>query len=555
VGWREAWRLSDAPYTEIAFQAIYALRQGNLPSSTPDDELADRARRRVAQSKIMVSFVLGLVAVGTYFFLSPPVEDALGGGLPRGLYVAGVLDGVLVLELALVWWTGLQILPTFLGTAALTLLETMPVEEGTLDRVGAILVFRLFDAPAITCLVLTPIAVALALDSPLAGLAIIPGVVAVVAVAVALSLLTGRFFVRRVQGARGGGRQSLVRWSYLLLWAIPAFAMYGFVTFSGQFFALIQQLWYYGPAPAFAALVLSFPFPFAALSASAPSAQGVTAPTAIDPLWAIFGTIVYLEVVVALLAWLVRAPRRLVRTTPEAGGVARAGDLRLFPSSPSWAVLRKDIRTASRTPGYAFLILLPLLDAVAIGFWTVVNPSNGDTFNLGVAAVATAALLATFFGPAFFAIEVMGYSYARTLPLPDRSVLLGKVLLVAILYVIASTLVLGLTLFRFFQPWLFIAFIAAEFPGVIAASLLELGLLFREARRRGLPIVNLYSGAWYATMVAIPGVLVASVPLVAFEFLRQGPALITFPSMGALALVELAVAGLFTLGLPGRGSP
>jgi predicted permease len=554
VGWRDAWRLSEAPYTEIAFQAIYALRQGNLPSSTPEDELASKARRRVTQSKLMVSFVLGLVGIGTILFLSPRVEMALGGGLPRGLYIAGVLDGVLVLELALVWWTGLQILPTFLGSSSLTLLETMPVDERTLDRVAAVLVFRLFDAPALTCLIVTPIVVGWALSSPLAGFAMFLGVVAVVSVAIALALLTGRFFVRRIQGARGGGNQSLVRWSYLLLWAIPAFAMYGFVTFSGQYFALVQQLWYYGPAPAFTAFVLSFPFPFALLSASAPTLHGAAPTTTVDPLFGLFGAAAYLEGVGVLLLWLVQAPRRLVRSTPEAGGSARVGDLKLFPSSASVAILVKDLRTASRTPGYAFLILLPLLDAVAIGFWTVVNPTNGNTFNLGIAAVTTAALLATFFGPAFFAIEVMGYSYARTLPLPDRTVLIGKVLMVAIIYTIASGLVLGLTLIRFFDPWLFLAFILAEFPAVVAASFLELGLLFREARRRGLPIVNLYSGAWIATLVAIPGVIVAAIPLGVFELLRAGSPLVTFPSMGALALLELGVAALFAVGRPGRGS-
>jgi len=554
VGWRDAWRLSEAPYTEIAFQAIYALRQGNLPSSTPEDELASKARRRVTQSKLMVSFVLGLVGIGTILFLSPRVEMALGGGLPRGLYIAGVLDGVLVLELALVWWTGLQILPTFLGSSSLTLLETMPVDERTLDRVAAVLVFRLFDAPALTCLIVTPIVVGWALSSPLAGFAMFLGVVAVVSVAIALALLTGRFFVRRIQGARGGGNQSLVRWSYLLLWAIPAFAMYGFVTFSGQYFALVQQLWYYGPAPAFTAFVLSFPFPFALLSASAPTLHGAAPTTTVDPLFGLFGAAAYLEGVGVLLLWLVQAPRRLVRSTPEAGGSARVGDLKLFPSSASVAILVKDLRTASRTPGYAFLILLPLLDAVAIGFWTVVNPTNGNTFNLGIAAVTTAALLATFFGPAFFAIEVMGYSYARTLPLPDRTVLIGKVLMVAIIYTIASGLVLGLTLIRFFDPWLFLAFILAEFPAVVAASFLELGLLFREARRRGLPIVNLYSGAWIATLVAIPGVIVAAIPLGVFELLRAGSPLVTFPSMGALALLELGVAALFAIGRTGRGS-
>jgi predicted permease len=214
-----------------------------------------------------------------------------------------------------------------------------------------------------------------------------------------------------------------------------------------------------------------------------------------------------------------------------------------------WAVLVKDLRTASRTPGFAFLILLPLLDALAIGLWTYSsNTTSANAFSLGSGAVATAALLATFFGPAFFAIEVMGYSYTRTLPIAQRSLLAGKIALIALLYLVSATVVLGVTIVKVDQPVVFLAFIAAEFPAVLGAAMTELGLLFIVARRRGLPIVNLYTGAWWLTLVAIPGVLLAGIPLVLYWVLSVGNPVNALYVMALVGLAEFALGLGFALG-------
>src|SRR5208282_4173149 len=138
-----------------------------------------------------------------------------------GAFDAGVLTGLLSIDVALLWWTGLQMLPTFLSSGALPVLESLPIDETTLRRTAAIIYLRMFDVPAAVVLVATPLFVGLALG-PLAGLAAVPGAVTAVAFALALSFVTGRFFVRKIQGSRGGGGRTVVRWAHLLLWLIPA---------------------------------------------------------------------------------------------------------------------------------------------------------------------------------------------------------------------------------------------------------------------------------------------------------------------------------------------
>ncbi len=558
MGWREAWRISGVAFTEVCLQAIYAYRQGNAPLAGSTSKAASTARRRVIQSKVIVAAVLGLVAAGGAGILGIAARIAthpfFGVIVTVPVLQAGVLTGLLSLDVAFLWWTGLQVLPTFLASGVLTTLEPLPIDDRTLGRTAGLLYLRLFDIPALVVLIATPLFVGLVLG-PWAGLVTVPGVVCAVAFALSLSLLTGRAFVRRVQGSRGGGGRTLVRWGYLVLWVLPAFAMFGFAVAAPGFLALLGRTIAAGPSVGRDVLLIAYPFTFAALP---PIATGGRGALSLDP----FGVALlfaaaagYLVLAEWSIAWLMRSVRRVGLAPPLAPqeSAATSGDLR--PHGRARAVLTKDLRIASRTPGYAFLVLFPVLDAVAIGLFTfVTGPGTNGALALALGAVTTAALLATFFGPAFFAIEVNAYAYGRTLPLPDRSIVLGKVALVSAIYLVGAGIVLGITVLRVFQPTVFLGFIAAELPAVVAAALLELGILFRRARAKGLPLVNLYAGAWYAILVSIPGLVLASVPLVVFHLFAAAPVVTALGAMGLVALAELAVAAPIGLGTP-RGRP
>jgi predicted permease len=463
------------------------------------------------------------------------------------LFQAGVLTALLSLDVAFLWWTGLQVLPTFLSAGVLPVLEPLPIDGSTLRHAAVILYLRLFDLPVLTLLVLTPIVVGIALG-PVAGLAILPGVAAAVVYALALALVTGRFFVRRVQGSRGGGGRSILRWTYLVLWVVPAFGLFGFVTLAPAFFGALTTLAAAGPSTAFDALWATFPFSLASLPTLL--ADGVSAlPVGDGGLEVLLASsAAYFLLAVGAARWMGRAIREVGMTPP---GIPIPADPRppsLRTTGTVYAVLVKDLRMASRTPGYAFLILLPILDAVALGLLTFISgPRPGTGTSLALGAVTTAALLATFFGPAFFAIEVVAYSYGRTLPLSDRSIVLGKVSLIGAIYLVAAGLVLAIAVLRVDQPLVFLGFVAAELPAVMAAALLELGILFRRARKRGLPLVNLYTGAWVAVLVSIPGLLVAAAPLVAFEAFHSHPPSVALGAMALVALGSLVLIAPFVL--------
>jgi len=558
MSWAEARRISDVAFTEVCLQAIYAFRQGNAPVGGTPARAAQTARRRVVQSKMLVAAVLGLFAAGgAGILLDAPTIAArafFGVAVTVPVLQAGVLTGLLSLDVAFLWWTGLQVLPTFLASGVLATLEPLPIDDRTLGRVAGILYLRLFDLPALVVLVATPLFVGLVLG-PLAGLATIPAVVCAVAFALGLALVTGRAFVRRVQGSRGGGGRTFVRWAYLVLWVLPAFAMFGFAVAAPGFLALLGRTIAAGPSVGRDVLLAAYPFTFAALPPITVTGPGGLALDSGGLAILAAAAAAYLVVAVGSVGWMMRSVRRLGIAPPSAVRDAPASRSGLVPHGAARAVLTKDLRIASRTPGYAFLVLFPVLDAIAIGLFTfVTGPGSNGALALGLAAVTTAALLATFFGPAFFAIEVNAYAYARTLPITDRSVVLGKVALVAGMYGVGAGLVLGITDLRVFEPGIFVAFIAAEAPAVVAAAMFELGWLFRRARSRGLAIVNLYAGAWTAIAISIPGLVLAGAPLVAFHLLAAAPIATALLVMGLIALAELAVAAPFALGLHGGRS-
>ena len=550
MSWKEAFRLSDVAFTELSLQAVYAFRQGNVLPPGRSKDLVARSRRRVLQSKAVISGVLGLLALGAAVILREKVlNPQILSNVPVGLFQSAILTGLFSLDIALLWWTGVQVIPTLISSGVLSTLEPLPIDDRTLQRVSGILYLRLFDLPALTIIVVTPLGVGLALG-PLAGLAALPGVIVAVVYSLALSLLTGRFFLRRVQGSRGGGGRAVVRWAYLVLWLVPAFAMFAFITAAPAFFRGLAELAVQGPSPQSALLVAAFPFPLAALPpivAGGSSSFAILSPGMDLVLGA--ATAVYLGLAVWSIVWLSTSVRTLPFLPVQSPLALPTGAPILRPTGSARSVLVKDLRIASRTPGYAFLILLPILDAGALGLLTYATPAqNPVAASLALGAVTTAALLATFFGPAFFAIEVVAYSYGRSLPLSNRSVVFGKVTLIALMYLIAAALIVGLTLLRFFQPVTFVAFVFAELPAVLAASFVELGLLFRWARRRGLAITNLYAGAWFAVLVSIPGLILAGLPPLLFDLARASGVEFGLGIMALVAVVEFAVAIPVALG-------
>lgn len=539
MDWRERLRLSNCLYREVTFQAIYALKSGNVFFSGDrkrEQEGPAVAQRRVLQSKLTVAVLFMLTFLASAFALRYGRE--FFPTTLSALYFDGtIISLVLVVLFSLVWITGLQVALPFVSSQATTALLVLPVTEEDAAWVSFLAFLRLFDAPLLTALIFFPMAVGLALSSVLAGAAVLPGVLATEVLALALSLLTAKFFSRSVSGASGGSLRSLaVRWLYLVLWTIPSLVITIFITFSVQIITALGD-WELNAPLALQAVFALFPFPFGLLAASfaTPSVAGGPSNSVTIAL-----ALVYFAVVAVSVRWILRAPLALSRITIVSGARRLAGT-RLIVTRPSMAILKKDLRIASRTPAYAFLLLLPLLDAFVLGLFTYLgSPAPILAQRYAFAGVTVAVLLATFFGPVFFATEVIGFSLTRTLPLSQRTLILSKTSLIALVYLMAFGVVAVLVASRVNDFPAFVLFAVIELPAVIAAAFLEIGVLLERAKRTGVPIASLYSGAWWTTLVVVPGLVVSVAPLVLYTYFT----LPYLPALVWMALLSLSLAAV-----------
>ncbi len=539
MDWRERLRLSNCLYREVTFQAIYALKSGNVFFSGDrkrEQEGPAVAQRRVLQSKLTVAVLFMLTFLASAFALRYGRE--FFPTTLSALYFDGtIISLVLVVLFSLVWITGLQVALPFVSSQATTALLVLPVTEEDAAWVSFLAFLRLFDAPLLTALIFFPMAVGLALSSVLAGAAVLPGVLATEVLALALSLLTAKFFSRSVSGASGGSLRSLaVRWLYLVLWTIPSLVITIFITFSVQIITALGD-WELNAPLALQAVFALFPFPFGLLAASfaTPPVAGGPSNTVTIAL-----ALVYFAVVAVSARWILRAPLALSRITTVSNARRLAGT-RLIVTRPSMAILKKDLRIASRTPAYAFLLLLPLLDAFVLGLFTYLgSPAPILAQRYAFAGVTVAVLLATFFGPVFFATEVIGFSLTRTLPLSQRTLILSKTSLIALVYLMAFGVVAVLVASRVNDFPAFVLFAVIELPAVIAAAFLEIGVLLERAKRTGVPIASLYSGAWWTTLVVVPGLVVSVAPLVLYTYFT----LPYLPALVWMALLSLSLAAV-----------
>jgi predicted permease len=547
MDWKERRRIAANFYKELSFQSVYALKSGNLFSGEKEGgrkDKAELAERRSFQSKITVSVMFAFTCA-SFFFIVTEGRYFLPTTLTPLYFDSTIIAMVLVVLFSLVWITGLQVALPFLSSQALTLLRALPIKEKDIERITIYAFIRLFDIPLATALVVFPITVGLALGSWVAALASVPAVAITEVFSLFLSLLTAKFFALRVSGSSGGSILSMAtRWMYLILWTIPSLVITIFIAFSLQILGTLGQ-WESSSPLALKVLFSVFPFPYSYFV----SALAIRPPLSIDILPWVVAAALYACLAWLAARWLVKAPLELGRTQIAVNFSAPASN-RFVTSTPSVAIIKKDLRIASRTPAYAFLLLLPMLDAFILGLFTYVGNPNPDLADrYARAAVTVAVLLATFFGPVFFVTEVMGFSLTRTLPITQRTLILGKSLLITIVYIVAFILVAVLVASRVHDIEAFLFYAVAELPAVVAASLLEINILLWRAEKTGVPISSLYSGAWWATLVVVPGLIVAGLPLLVYEFLltssRANSALPFMAVVSVLLLVSISVAVLW----------
>ncbi len=410
----------------------------------------DRARSNARFNKFTVSFFIGMLAVifGVIVWLT------LSGtyGAPPEFQWISVAFTVSIFSLMgfsfLIFW-GIMVSTSFISTNAASIGHYLPVsraDTGTLALLGYI---RLFDSQMVSLVVFFPLAYGVviylifgsAVPAVLGALACLITFLITVGLAIAVMLILALYFYTRIQTSGGSRLNNIIRILFIILWVA---AIMGF-SLSFQLLNIIIPLLAslsIQLAPIWNILFFGYPFSMGTFVVLASGIPGT------PPLW-IDLLVVLLYGGLAILG--VRWARNFLQgvgtgnIAVSSTGVVRPVSLKV--SRVGVALLRKDIRIATRTPGQAIMFFLPFLTMIPVLLQFTFNLSVVHVSDVIIFIVIPTVML-SFYSIFFLSVEARGMAYTMTLPLPTKRILLAKAHLITLMSIVIPVLVLAFALIK-----------------------------------------------------------------------------------------------------------
>ena len=538
----ELWRLSSTVYKEVSFQSIFSLRAGSgLPQSGRRDikQLVSSAKFNTLISKLVTSVFLAIFAITVFI---PILFSDMGPSIPREIAIPGGISAFLTVVLFLIVFMGLQMSTSFVSSKIVDVLSPLPLSKRDISRIVFLCFLRIFDIPLVSAAVVFLAVFFFIGGSVLGGIVSLTGIVVTEIFALTLTVLLAKFFYAKV--ARAGGRsifQTILRFMFMLVWIIPTFAAYFVVNFAREIviaFATLTQ----GLASVSQTIVLIYPFSYGFLVSYAAFLSKI------DYLalsLSVVASAAYVLLAYYCLRWVTGTVREIGTSAVTRSAREIVKDTIIKPQIPWVGIIRKDIRVASRSPSYASLFLLPVVQTVVLAVTFSSFSEIGPATALGL--LTGISLLTLLLPPTLLSIEGLASAYTKHLPLRKRTLIAAKTLVATTTYIV-SIIILTAVAFFIGKDFAAIAtFGVIHTFSVAAAIMLEITILLRKFWKEGFAVGNIYSRITTYIMILIPGYIFAGIPMVlAFLSFFLLPAFV-LPVFLVAAAVEFALMTLVVL--------
>jgi hypothetical protein len=542
VKFSELWRLSSTVYKEVSFQSIFSLRAGSgLPQSGRRDikQLVRSAKFNTLISKLVTSVFLAVFAITVF---APILFSDIGPPIPREVAIPGGISAFLTVVLFLIVFMGLQMSTSFVSSKIVDVLSPLPLSKRDISRIVFLCFVRIFDIPLVSAVVIFLAVFFFIGGSILGGIVSLVGIMVTEIFALTLTVLLGKFFYAKV--ARAGGRsffQTILRFMFMLVWIIPTFAAYFVVNFAGQIviaFAGLTQ----GLASVSQTIVLIYPFSYGFLVSYAAFLSEIDY---LSLSLSVVASAAYVLLAYYCLRWVTGTVREI-----GMGAVTRSvreivKDTMVKPQIPWVGIIRKDIRVASRSPSYASLFMLPVVQTVVLAVTFSSFNEIGPATALGL--LTGISLLTLLLPPTLLSIEGLASAYTKHLPLRKRTLIAAKTLVATTTYIV-SIIILTIVAFFIGKDFAAIAtFGTIHTFSVAAAIMLEITLMLRKFWKEGFAVGNIYSRITTYVVILIPGYIFAAIPMaLAFLSFFLVPAFV-LPVFLVAAAVEFTLMTVFVL--------
>ncbi len=509
MNFSELWRTARIVYREVSFQSIFSLRLGaGLPQKGKTDiqQQIKHAMTSTLISKILTSLFIGIFVIMVLF----PLTVNLGSSAPpRELAIVGSVSAYLAIVLFLIIIMGLQVSTALISSKISEILNPLPVTKQDISKIIFLCFVRIFDIPLLTAIIAFPLAYSLVSSSILGGLICLAGVGITEVFALTLTIGLSKFFYYRIAG--GGGRskwKTIMRFIFIFMWLLPSFGIYFIINFGVeivQSFASLTQLL----SSTLQILTAIYPFSYGFL-VSLTTFSHTTDYTSLSIV--IASSLGYLVLAGYCLKWIINIARKI-----GFGGIVSTArevvkDTFIRPQTAWLGIIRKDLRIASRSPSFASLFFLPAIQAAVLAMsFSALGEARLIT-TLGV--LTGLSIIILLLPPILFSIEGLASAYTRSLPLTGRTLIFSKALLSTFTYLVSLMVLLAVTLYLKRDFIYILTFGVIHTFSVSAAIILELAILARKFWKEGAVIGNLYARLSTYISILLPGLVIASMPII-----------------------------------------
>jgi hypothetical protein len=516
ISWREAWRIAGKIAFEVQFRSAMSMSAGAMTQTI--EKQINKARSNTRFNKITISFFIGMLALVFGILVWGTLSGIYGTPTEfRWITVAFTVSMFCLVGFAFLVFWGVMVSTSFISTNAASIGHYLPVSRMDTGKLALLAYIRLLDAQMITIIIGFPLAYGiviylvygLVIPSILGALACLAAFSVSVGLAITGMLILALYFYTRIQSSGGSRLGSIVRLLFYVLWAV---AIMGF-SLSFQLLNIIVPLvesLSISLVPFWYLLYFAYPFTmgtFVVLSTGIPGTP---------QFWLDFIVVaLYGGLTLLGLRWSRNFLRQIGRgvVTTTGPSVIHPVDIKVSPVGI--ALLRKDIRIATRTPGQAIMFFLPFLTMLPIFLqfiWEigVIHVSDVITF------IVMPTIMLGFFSIFFLSVEARGMKYTLTLPLATKRILKSKAQLITLMALAIPVFVIAVSFFKSFTNPISFLIAASMVPVVYVSAYISLVLFTRVVGGGRLIGFELGQHVTQMIIVGLFSAFIAFVPLALF---------------------------------------
>jgi hypothetical protein len=426
----ESWRLAGTISTEVRFQAFLEANPSNLARVKENPQKIARSIRSSSRiSGVMSGFILGMIAI---IAVAASGFDAEIGSPDARLAVGFAV--YLTLSFVVIFFLNLTTTSGLFSSGAMRLPALLPLSRADLEQLSFVTFIRIFAAPVILCVTIFPL-LSLLVFGPLVALVAVAASASTAAIAIGSLVKVSKWFHKKSHSSDESRLSTFVRIAASMGIVIGMISVYSLGSYLPDLMRFVIGLSTTVGPQVFTVLSVIFPFSFGFLAASV--AFGTSLDVAVG---SVLGSAFY--GIAAIIAYR-RSGSSLRDVTLGGVSTARLAPLReigLNIVTPLKAIIRKDLKLATRNIGSAFVFAIPIFLVVMlfpmIQYWDY-GASGMMRSYPALVAIEYANLFGGISIVSVLMFDTQGASIQEGVPLSTMSVLRAKAVIAFVPYVLS----------------------------------------------------------------------------------------------------------------------